>query len=42
MVYRGGIMAEEEELAMDIYATFLQRSIWWPNIGRVTRVPMKG
>ena len=35
-------MAEESEHAMDVYAKFLQRSIWWPNVGRITGVPMKG
>ena len=35
-------MVEERELDMDVYATSLQRSIWWPNVGGVIGVPMKG
>ena len=34
------IAAEEQELAMNVYVAFLQRSVWWPNVGRVTEVPI--
>ena len=31
-------MAEETVLAMNVYVAFVQRSIWWPNVGGVTEV----
>ena len=34
------IVAEEYELAMDVYIACLQRSIWWLDTSGVTEVPM--
>ena len=33
------IVAEEQELALGVYATSLWRTIWWPNTGGVTKGP---